>query len=199
MKTLADLKRQCVPGTLIEFTRVHINPGTEWLLIKECRSADLVVTHIDGRIGYLDWNRAKNWRYEGNIATRLDVAGDQPIVVSHIRFPSEQEAAAKAQEILQVSAANITNNEEGRAIAQWLTQLAAAPQTTPSTQEAEKTYALTQWQMDVLLSDVTYLIARYAYKRPGDFEPSEPDEGKSIDAADLYHLLEELRQQHQAL
>lgn len=55
---------------------------------------------------------------------------------------------------------------------------------------------ITEAQLDVLVAGVSMAIARYGYKCPGGFDASEQDAARGINAADLYNLLVDLKQQY---
>jgi len=94
MKTLADLKRRCKPGTVIEFSRLNYKPATDLVVVAERKEKELGLATAGRRdLGYISWARARDWQFTDDTATQLS-HGDNHVPLLRLRFLSE--AALKA-------------------------------------------------------------------------------------------------------
>ena len=103
MKTLVDLKRRCMIGTVIEVTRLKYKPTTYFAVVAEHKAQHLgLVTTDRTDPGHTAWGRAQKWQFTEDTATRLSNDGTSEALL-RFRFLSEDELAALPAEVKALS------------------------------------------------------------------------------------------------
>lgn len=96
MENLTGFKRRLKPGMVVEFERLRHRPEKMLLRIIEVRSRDVVTERLseDGKPpvkGYNEFGKAKEWQFDGDVATRLADVGGELKPLARWRFLSEEE------------------------------------------------------------------------------------------------------------
>jgi len=94
MKNLADLKRRCTPGTVLEVTRLKFKPASYFAVIATNSASSLgLVTTDRAEVGYTAWQSPRTWQLTEDTATKMSL-DDEPEGLLKLRFLSEGELAA---------------------------------------------------------------------------------------------------------
>ena len=89
MKNLAEFKRRCVPGALLEIEH-FITPGIKRVRVIANKTKDLECQREDGKPSYLSWGRAAEWEFSQDAATRFGFKQGERFKVMTVRFVVEE-------------------------------------------------------------------------------------------------------------